>query len=143
MDRFEYKPIDLEDCSFRLVRLSYGEDGPIQCELFDAWLHDTDDIIEYEALSYTWGGTDKPYEIEINGRRMPVTKNLSLALRHLRYPGRDRILWIDAICINQNNNEERGHQVQQMASIYKKAEQVIVWLGRATPETDLVFRHMH
>jgi hypothetical protein len=142
MGRFEYEPIDLEGHSFRLVQLSKGEDGPIQCELFDAWLHDAKNAIEYEALSYTWGGTDKPYEIEMNGGKMPITENLSLALRHLRYQHQDRIVWIDAICIDQDNDKERGHQVRQMASIYKTAERVIVWLGQATSATDLILRYM-
>jgi ankyrin repeat protein len=142
MAPFEYKPIDLQGRSFRLVQLFKAEYGPVRCELFDARLDDEEDIIDYEALSYTWGGTYKPHEIEINGRILPVTKNLSLALRSLRYPHQDRILWIDAICIDQNNDRERGHQVLQMASIYKKAEQVIIWLGPATTETDLVFNHM-
>lgn len=142
MARFKYELIDLESPSFRLIRLFKGEDGPIQCELFDAWLHDAEDIVDYEALSYTWGGIKKPYEVEINGRRMSVTENLSLALRHLRYQHQDRILWIDAICINQDNDKERGHQVRQMASIYKRAERVIIWLGRATSETDLILRFM-
>ena len=142
MTHFKYELIDLESPSFRLIRLFKGEDGPIQCELFDAWLHDAEDIVEYEALSYTWGGIKKPYEVEVNGRRMSVTENLSLALRHLRYQYQDRILWIDAICINQDNDKERGHQVRQMASIYKRAERVIIWLGRATSETDLILRSM-
>jgi ankyrin repeat protein len=142
MDRFKYEPIDLEGHSFRLVQLSKGEDGPIQCELFHASLHDEENIIEYEALSYTWGGADKPYEVEINGRKMPVTENLYLALQHLRYQHQDRIVWIDAICIDQDNDKERGHQVRQMASIYKTAERVVIWLGRATFDTDLVMRYM-
>jgi FAD/FMN-containing dehydrogenase len=50
------------------------------------------------------------------------------ALRDLRYHEKDRVLWIDALCIDQNNNEERGEQVQQMGSIYSKAERVIIWL---------------
>jgi ankyrin repeat protein len=143
MDLYEYTSIDLEDCSFRLVRLLSGVDEIIRCELFDAWLHDKDGIIEYDALSYTWGGARKPDEIEINRRKLAITENLCMALKHLRYPDRDRILWIDAICIDQGNDKERGHQVQQMGSIYTGAEQVVVWLGRATPDTDLAFRHMY
>ncbi|KAH7389958.1 heterokaryon incompatibility protein-domain-containing protein [Pyrenochaeta sp. MPI-SDFR-AT-0127] len=143
MDRFEYQPIDLQDShSFRLVRLYYGDYNPIQCELFDAWLDDKDSIIEYDALSYRWEDEFKSSEIEVNERKMLVTENLSLALLRLRYRDRDRILWVDAICINQSNDMEKGHQVQQMASIYKRAEQVVVWLGQSTYETDLVFRHM-
>src|SRR4051812_36530342 len=58
----------------------------------------------------------------------PVTRELGLALKYLRRP-QDRILWIDAICINQEDHEERNHQVQMMALIYNSAAQVCVWLG--------------
>jgi ankyrin repeat protein len=139
MDRFGYEPIDLEECSFRLLQLYQGTDGPIECYLFDAML---DSIVEYDALSYTWGCSEQPYEITINGSTMPVTINLSQALWDLRHPDKDRILWVDAICINQKDLKERGHQVQHMASIYKRAEQVIVWLGPSTPDTKLLFCHM-
>src|SRR5579859_2365609 len=73
---------------------------------------------------------------------MGITQNLYLALHHLRFEDQDRILWIDAICIDQGNVEERGHQVRQMADIYKKAERVIIWLGPATHETNVVMRSM-
>jgi ankyrin repeat protein len=139
MDQFKYDPIGLDGCSFRLLQLCFGKEGPIECYLFDARL---DSIIEYDALSYTWGSSIQPYEICVNNSTMPVTANLSQALRDLRYPDRDRLLWVDAICINQEDLKERGHQVEHMASIYKRAEQVIVWLGRPTLATDLVFRYM-
>lgn len=115
--------------------------GEAQCEIIHAYLDD-ESIIEYEALSYAWEGSYKPYDVEVNGRVMAVTKSLSLALHNLRYPHQDRILWVDAICIDQTNDKERGHQVNQMGAIYKKAEKVLVWLGPATPETDSVFDDM-
>ncbi|KAH7306078.1 ankyrin repeat-containing domain protein [Rhexocercosporidium sp. MPI-PUGE-AT-0058] len=62
---------------------------------------------------------------------MAVTKNAYLALRDLRYKEQDRVLWIDALCINQDDTEERGQQVQQMGSIYSKAERVKETLNRA------------
>jgi hypothetical protein len=73
---------------------------------------------------------------------MRVTKNLSLALRNLRYNHQDRIVWTDAICIDQANHKERGRQVLQMAFIYEKAEQMIIWLGLATGVTDIYFDFM-
>jgi ankyrin repeat protein len=139
MESFKYDPLDLDGCSFRLLQLCHGDDGPIKCYLFDANL---DYDIEYEALSYTWGDSAKPYEISVNDSPMPVTMNLMQALSDLRYTDRDRIVWVDAVCINQEDMKERGHQVNQMGSIYKSAEQVIVWLGRSIVNTSPVFRHM-
>jgi hypothetical protein len=142
MELHRYEPIDHGECSFRLIRLFRGEEGPIRCELFHARLDDTEGVIDYEALSYAWGETQKPYNIEVSGRTLPVTKNLYLALHQLRRYHRDRILWIDAVCIDQENLGERGHQVRQMSSIYEKAVQVVIWLGQSTPETRAVFHYM-
>ncbi|KAL9584240.1 MAG: hypothetical protein Q9212_002244 [Teloschistes hypoglaucus] len=60
---------------------------------------------------------------------LAVTENLATALRHLRWTAKTRDLWIDAICINQQNFAERGAQVAMMGSIYANASQVLVWLG--------------
>lgn len=142
MKHFTYEPIDLDYPSFRLVRLFRGDQGSVQCELFHAQIHDAEDALEYEALSYTWGGQSKPCSIDINGRPFSVTESLFRALLYLRDEQVDRILWIDAICIDQENDIERGHQVRRMALIYKNARQVVIWLGLPTPETDLVFESM-
>jgi hypothetical protein len=139
---FKYKAIDLEGPAFRLIRLIRGEDDPIQCQLFEAWLHRPEGVVDYAALSYAWGGIERRHEIMVNGSRMTVTKNLYLALRYLRCQEQDRILWIDAICIDQDNDKERGHQVRQMASIYNEAERVIIWLGLATYDTDFIMHFM-
>ncbi|OSS44309.1 hypothetical protein B5807_11033 [Epicoccum nigrum] len=111
MRPYVYEPLDVSQVSFRLVRLVQGEDSDIKCDLFHAAIYDAEDAIEYEALSYTWGSNDKPHCIEINGRSLNVTKSLLEALQHLRQKNEDRILWIDAICIDQNDHKERGHQV--------------------------------
>ncbi|OCK79113.1 HET-domain-containing protein [Lepidopterella palustris CBS 459.81] len=141
---FEYSPIDLEGPAFRLVRILAADlFSDIQCELFEAWYTECNGGMPYEALSYTWGGTEKTAKISVNGSEMYITKNLYEALQHLRFPDRDRILWVDAICIDQNNNKERGHQVQQMSNIYREADRVTVWLGLGTLETDLVMDYMN
>lgn len=62
-------------------------------------------------------------------RRLAVSRELILALKYLRFPNEDRILWIDALCINQADHEERNHQVQMMSQIYNNATQVCIWLG--------------
>ncbi|KAH6665944.1 ankyrin repeat-containing domain protein [Halenospora varia] len=98
--------------------------------------------IPYNALSYTWGSNDRDRAITIDRRTLYITSNLYHALHYLRLEGQDRILWIDALCIDQNNEREKGHQVAQMGRIYKEAEQVIMWLGRPTPESDLAMDSM-
>lgn len=138
MSRYAYAPLDPLASTTRLMNLLPG--------LFD------DDIIisletldlannrhrQYEALSYAWGSKDNPLEIFITDPStniqaiLPVTQNLALALRYLRLPHLSRTLWIDAICIDQQNLEERGHQVKKMGDIYHTTRQVIIWLGPAT-----------
>ncbi|KAH7232861.1 heterokaryon incompatibility protein-domain-containing protein, partial [Fusarium tricinctum] len=142
MTSFKYKPIGLAGPAIRLLRLLKGDDDPIQCQLFESKLTSPEYVRDYAALSYTWGSTSRPCDIMINGSKMTVTKNVYLALRDLRYKEKDRVLWIDALCIDQNNDAERGEQVQQMGSIYSEAERVIIWLGEATYDTDYVMRHM-
>ncbi|OGM44109.1 hypothetical protein ABOM_007282 [Aspergillus bombycis] len=138
MDLFKYGPLDLDGPAFRLVRLCHGEGPDIECELFQAWLYPEQSLISYEALSYTWGSIETVESIRMNGQRHGITLNLYIALQHLRFRARDRILWVDSICIDQVNDKERGHQVRHMGDIYKRAERVIFWLGQPTYETNLV-----
>ncbi|KAH8652696.1 heterokaryon incompatibility protein-domain-containing protein, partial [Tricladium varicosporioides] len=149
MMNFEYKPIRLKGPAFRLLRLLKGNSGPIQCQLFESKLslleHTTaslEHIYSYAALSYTWGNTTKPCDIIVNGSNMTVTKNGYLALQDLRYQEKDRVLWVDALCIDQNNKTEQGQQVQQMGSIYSGATRVLIWLGEATYDTDYVMYYI-
>ncbi|KAL3599811.1 hypothetical protein FPOAC2_04039 [Fusarium poae] len=90
----------------------------------------------YEALSYVWGSEGKPRSISIDNYDLAVGVNLHAALSHLRDRFIERIIWIDAICINQANSNEKGQQVQSMAKIYAKASRVIVWLGEAAASSD-------
>ncbi|KAF2467452.1 HET-domain-containing protein [Lindgomyces ingoldianus] len=137
MDSFKYEPIGLKGPAFRLLRLFKSAEPTIECELFQAWLHG-DSTIPYEALSYTWGDKAIYEHIRINGRSLGITKNLYRALYNLRSQHTDRILWVDAICIDQANTSERGHQVQQMGKIYSQADGVIFWLGLPTRETNIL-----
>ncbi|KAG4432732.1 hypothetical protein IFR05_011788 [Cadophora sp. M221] len=73
---------------------------------------------------------------------MHVTLNLYAALQHLRFEYTDRILWVDAICIDQANIPEKNHQIQLMGHIYEEAECVIIWLGGGTEESDLIMDSM-
>ena len=112
----------------RLLRLQphSDENSNIDCQVFTCTLLDSGSTHSYEALSYVWESADNPQLVFINDSEMSVKGNLHAALLHLRDPFIDRILWIDAICINQEDDEEKSHQVRLMAKIYAKASRVIV-----------------
>lgn len=126
---FCYDSFSLERPGFRLIRLERGTQPLLQCSLFQAYLDDEESIIPYEALSYVWGSYTASYEIATDGKIMSITTSLHDALMYLRQPNEDRILWIDALCIDQSNINERSHQVNHMGEIYRKSHDVIVWLG--------------
>lgn len=82
----------------------------------------------YEALSYTWGENIDRRIIYVNGQPFTITTNLYVALRYLRKTEEARILWIDAICIDQSSVSEKTHQVGMMRDIYRNASEVLMWL---------------
>jgi hypothetical protein len=114
----------------RLLVVSPGQRAdPVTCRLHRANLEDNP---EFEALSYVWGTEGNTRTITCSGKPCRVTPNLHDALRNLRFPDRERVLWVDALCINQNSPREKGAQIPLMSSIYGKASQVLIWLGEAT-----------
>lgn len=90
----------------------------------------------YEALSYAWGSSETPCKIFVNGLPVRIGYNLYMALRHLRSRHRRKLLWVDALCINQGDDAEKAKQVAQMASIYRRAWRVVIWLGKDTAAGD-------
>ncbi|KAL8668853.1 MAG: hypothetical protein Q9168_006532 [Polycauliona sp. 1 TL-2023] len=144
MSRYRYTPLDPEAKSTRLLSLLPGSfHDEIHVSLGIMYL---DEKPVYEALSYTWGSTDNPVRISVDvptytisalGGHLDVTQNLAVALRYLRSETQPRDLWIDAICVDQQNSEERGHQVQQMGSIFHQAERVRIWLGPESHNSSL------
>ncbi|KAH7134998.1 heterokaryon incompatibility protein-domain-containing protein [Dendryphion nanum] len=80
-------------------------------------------------MSYVWGSPSDKRAIVCGGRKVKIPTNLRDALQRVRHPSKVKRFWADAICINQSDSKEVGHQVRQMASIYSAAERVIVWLG--------------
>jgi hypothetical protein len=90
----------------------------------------------YDALSYTWGSPDIPEvalvgsgSFESSTQIMKIGANLALALRYLRYTQKPRTLWVDAICLNQQDRAECGALVSVVNEIYGAAIIVIIWLG--------------
>ncbi|CAN9170884.1 unnamed protein product [Alternaria alternata] len=127
---YSVAPLDPGGREFRLIELwPSTEAESIKCVLRSYSMDDH--YPAYVALSYTWGRKERYDDISLNGIRFSVGKNLWQFLHHMRMRDERIILWIDAICINQSNVEERNHQVQMMRQIYSNAQSVSVWLGEA------------
>lgn len=98
---------------------------------------------KYHALSYTWGHPSDPkHTISLNGRPFSVGTNFHNALVSLRQEARPLLLWVDAICINQDDEVEKGVQVALMGAIYQKAERIDIFLGMATPKSYQLFEFL-
>lgn len=148
MAPYRYTPLSSNRDRTRLLRLMPHPDrtADIQCELFEYVLETQGGTHLYDALSYVWGDSKSKPFIYIHGCRFEVTENLYAALSQLRNHSIERILWADAICINQKDMLEKEHQIQFMAAIYGQANRTLVWLGEAADNSDLIFqeiRHIH
>ncbi len=154
MAPYQYSALDEDASEIRLMTLLPGKLQDDIIITLETVTLIRDHVPHYEALSYVWGSPKhsrkifieslevepkKPFRslslVDNKGKRrllaatLSVTQNLAEALRCLRYKDRPRVLWIDAICVNQQDVAERGHQVKRMAALYSLANQVIVWLG--------------
>ena len=126
-----YARLDPSSCQIRLVHIQPGVwDDPILCELETVSL---DSSPVYQTLSYFWGDPKDSKPILLEDCVFDVTSNLYDALRRLRRANSIRVIWIDAICINQMDNDEKAQQVMLMKSIYSKCREVIMWLGDGIP----------
>jgi hypothetical protein len=133
-DCFTHTPLDLQRASIRLLQLRapYSYNRMIECNMIDTTPDD-----QYTCLSYVWGDETSGEWILVNGQKFWVRQNLWDFLDRARHDHRlnTEQLWIDALCIDQENVAERQHQVRQMGDIYANAEVVVSWLGI---EADLV-----
>jgi hypothetical protein len=134
-DYFQYKALDRRKGDIRLFRLIKRNEGPIEGEIVHTTLAEH---ICYEAVSYVWGRSDPADTINIGGKRLPITLNLAIFLRDLRSTNTDWMIWVDAICINQSDMAERGHQVKQMKDIYTSAQRVLFCASQPTAMTDVL-----
>jgi hypothetical protein len=137
----EYKPLDFASFEFRLLTLLEPEtteaaNSIVRCNLthefligrFDQECQRSIKPRSYRALSYYWGDRSITRPIMVDGHLVQVTTNLEEALRELRLH-KVTTLWVDALCINQEDRLEKGLQVTRMALIYSKAIEVFAWLG--------------
>lgn len=124
-----WKPLNKEKREIRIVLLqpSEEEDDALYADLEIVSLASEP---EYKAISYVWGDPSHTTDIFLNGGKVKITKSLGAALRRFRDSSDLVALWADAVCIDQENLQERADQVRIMGEIYAAAIQVNVWLGR-------------
>jgi hypothetical protein len=122
----------------RTLTLKQGAfDDPIHCTLQTVSLADRP---KYTALSYVWGDATDRLPIYVDGTLFSATKNLKIALQYIRKADRDQVMWVDAVCINQNDIDERNNSVSLMGELYSDADHVIIWLGEADDTTEELAR---
>jgi hypothetical protein len=134
MPFYQYSPLSNRLDDIRLLRIlpAKTEEAEIRAELLEYSFADSrKSRHSYEALSYVWGDVNPPRKVFIDDDYLDVTPNLHSALVQLRDVNFPRIIWIDAICINQADTQEKELQIQSMAKIYGMAKGVVVWLGEA------------
>lgn len=136
-------PARLATDEFRLTCLTGATDGdyPIHLELET---YTVDNCPEYEAISYTWGGENgdstlcRPIYVGPYWDLLAVTENCWEMLRFVRPREGVRMIWVDALCINQSDLVERGNQVAKTSQIYAQCNRVVVYLG---PETAPILKN--
>jgi hypothetical protein len=120
--------------SIRLIELIPGNPSDtLQCRLVESSIGSP---TQYEAISYVWGDAKDITSIICNDKLLKITVSLASALLSFRKLHDVRVLWADAICINQQDIPERNAQVKLMADLYRIAEEVLIWLGPASQDED-------
>ncbi|KAJ4293188.1 hypothetical protein N0V90_008470 [Kalmusia sp. IMI 367209] len=143
---YQYNPI--QEDHFRLLRVSRSWImAQFECELVSFYLKSAR-LPEYTAVSYAWGpDPSKPRAIGVGGKSLRVTESAFQVVQSLAPVKGERYIWVDFICINQEDVMERASQVKRMGFIYSKATQVTVLLNTVTPvdydDSDLVVHHLN
>jgi hypothetical protein len=99
---------------------------------------------DYEALSYAWGDRKDTVKVECNGQSLQITRNLHAALARLQPSEEEgpRTLWVDAICINQEDSAEKSKQILLISRIFTNAQEVLIWLGEDDENSGIAFEAM-
>ena len=142
--RYTYKPLDSDQDEIRVIEIAPQHQMAVAHDhlLSFSIKHQPRTKSQYAALSYTWGDPKITRPILLNGKRFHVTRNLWEALNQISKPGYQSEVWIDAICINQEDIREKERQVEKIKEIYLGAKFVIAWLGPPEGKGDFVLKKL-
>lgn len=126
---YVYRRLNKDRKEIRLLTLQPGSgDDEIRCTLRHTFI-DERPFPNYETISYVCGRPEEKRPIKLHGSPVNILANSEIVLRRMRLPASKRVLWLDAVCIDQNNVAERGHQVGVMSEIYTNTFRNLIWLG--------------
>ncbi|KAK3068047.1 hypothetical protein LTR53_014679 [Teratosphaeriaceae sp. CCFEE 6253] len=131
-----YQPLGAGTRQIRILilRESGYLDDPLVCDLEHMILTDPSHT-EYETISYCWGDESLRSTVQIQSRLIDVPASSAQSLRRMRLPDKSRVLWIDALCINQKDLAEKSAQVAIMGEIYARGKGNLIYLGEETPDS--------
>lgn len=139
---YSYRPLS-STRSTRVLLLQPNADHNAElCCVLEEISLDAAPIRRYNALSYVWGAKTGTRPLYSEGKTVLITPNCEKALRRLRHATKLVTLWVDAICINQRDLNERAKQVSLMGDVYRNAKEVVIWLGEGTKDTARCFSRM-
>jgi len=127
--RSYYRPLDHSRNEIRLLKVRPGLRDDAICCSFEYAILSQEFPPPYETISYVWGDALLRGSVYLHDQPTDVPLSTDIVLRRMRYTDRERILWIDAICINQTDFDERNRQVAMMAGIYGMTSTNLIWLG--------------
>jgi hypothetical protein len=130
MTPYTYSPLRGGEVRLLILR-PIAASGRVSCNIVHRRLSERP---HFDALSYCWGSSGKTEVIFCESKMIRVTLSLFSALRSLAFDHGERCIWADAICINQDDEEEKNQQVSMMGKIYMSAEKTVIWLG---PEREI------
>lgn len=133
-----YRPLNTDKQEFRLMQVEYHDDEGIQCSL-QVFEHNL--APSYEALSYAWTEEGPSREIQLNAHRFFVRPNLHEFLKRAKVEHYTGWIFIDALCINQNDKQEKGSQIRMMSALFRRASGLVAWLGSSYPKGDVDPKH--
>lgn len=149
-----YKALDTSKQEVRILRL-HGSiqtkcttGDPIQPASSSEAIHGSishvplSELQNFVALSYTWGKPEKSHSLLVDGKRIPITKNLHKVLQHLGRKTEFAHVWIDAVCINQKDVKEKASQIQLLSRIFQSAREVVSWIGVHDDQSSFLFAHI-
>ncbi|KAL8735817.1 MAG: hypothetical protein Q9166_000681 [cf. Caloplaca sp. 2 TL-2023] len=131
---YDYTGLDSATNEIRLLTILPSDEATasIECTIEHVSL---DQLPSYTALSYHWDDNKHDKSILLNGRIFPISSNLLPALRQLRNRTVRLRIWVDSVCINQNDLSEKGQQILLMGSIFRRARKVNAWIGGDDEDT--------